>query len=343
MKKRLFMGMLSAVLCFSLCACGGDQVPAAPDAEQTPVQQEQQMVTEQTPPAQEQQVETTPPATERGEVDYPFLDEDGHYHYGIYLDGEKIPLWNDALLPTENNEYNEILYPLSEILDHFGVAYYWDKSNDDFSTVINGVKISHAYDDEDYFWISWADGGYSNSMIPGNINGVYYVSNYIFEMTIDAELTKIAKGEEMDFDRIDITTEGTYEWGNGSEGVAIRRWRGEEYIPDGEDSADSDGGVVYRGKWYIEEDSDSGSSGNSGGGSSGNSGSDVGQRVCGNCAGTGRVSCNACGGSGRAWNTQMVYDPISKMMKSQTVQTTCWACGGMRGSPCGNCGGDGKW
>ena len=55
------------------------------------------------------------------------------------------------------------------------------------------------------------------------------------------------------------------------------------------------------------------------------------------------LSLIACGGSGRAWNTQMGYDPISKMMKNQTVQTTCWACGGMRGSPCGNCGGDGKW
>lgn len=285
--------------------------------EETPTGEPAQSEASAAPEAPEKAAPQTP-------VTYPYLDEAGYYHYQIYLNGELLPLEHDALLRVDNNAHNEIVYPLSEMLDYFGVAYLWDEATDDFSTSINGIKVSRDSNDEDFMWFSNHTDGYGNGMIPGSINGAFYTPNYVFEHTIGATLTKISKGDEMSCDHIDITTSKSYSWGVGATTVAVRRWDGDQYVLDGEDGAGSDGGIST-----LDGNESSGGEQSKG-------------QTCPTCGGNGRSICSACGGSGMAWNNQMVYDPISGTMKSQTVQTTCWSCGGARGKTCTTCGGDGR-
>ena len=270
--------------------------------------------------AQEDDVQAGDGTESIAQTAYPYLDDEGYYHYQICLDGKILPLEHDALLRTKDNKHNELLYPFSEILDYFGVAYYWDRETDDFSTVINGVRVSRDCGDDDFMWFSNQTDGYGNGMIPGAIDGVFYAPNYSLEHTIGAKLTKIAKGDEMKISSIDVKTSKAYSWGAGSDTAAVMRWDGKRYTGSAGDDANA---AV--------------SSGSGGSGSGGK-----GSATCPACGGTGRITCSACGGSGMAWNNQMVWDPITGTMKTQTVRTTCWSCGGTRSRVCGTCGGDGR-
>lgn len=248
--------------------------------------------------------------------DYPFLDDSGFWHYQIRLNGEVLPLKNDALIATESNKHNEIVYPLSEILDYFGVAYFWDKLTDDFTTVIDGISVSRDCKDENFMWFSNQPDGYGNSVKPRSINGVFYAPNFVFEHTIGARLTKISKGAEESIDCIDITTEGGFVWGGGSSTIDVMRWNGKKYV---------------------------GSKGNSSvvvnpGGSTG------GDQACLSCHGAGIKTCSACGGSGGSYAPgAMGYDPATGTMKQGPMTfKRCTSCNGGGQQTCPSCGGSGK-
>lgn len=233
MTSRKLARLAALILCLCLCACAGNQAqPArthgerAERTENTPLPTQKQAETATAAPA------TPEPAGTPKPVDYPYLDEYGYYHYQIRLDGVLLPLAHDALLPASGNSYNEILYPFSEILDYFGVAYFWNQETDDFSTVVNGVQVSRDCKDEDFMWFTTQPYGYGNGMTPGNIDGVFYAPNYAFEHTIGAVLTKISKGAERDRAYIDITTAAAYLWGAGSADPFIMRWDGTQYVLD---------------------------------------------------------------------------------------------------------------
>lgn len=155
---------------------------------------------------------------------YPFLDEDGYWHYRAVLDGVQLPLVHDVLVRVDDNPYNEPLFPFSELLDYYGVAYYWNRENDDFSTVINGVELSHDCGDTKYFWFTTEQWGYHVTIPPQNIDGVYFTPYFVFDYTLGATVTKVKKGQEANVAAFDITTDGTYAWGAGSTEVPIMRW-----------------------------------------------------------------------------------------------------------------------
>ena len=164
------------------------------------------------------------------EKSYPFL-EDGYWHYGIRLDGEVLPLAHDAVIPVEDNKDNEILYPVSDVLDYFGVQYYFDpeRTGTEFSTIVNGVTASRDPEDGTYMWFSNQQDGYGNCLAPRVIDGVFYAPNYFFEHTIGAVLTKIARGKEESMEYVNIVTGAAYEWGPGARGEAVMRWKDKNY------------------------------------------------------------------------------------------------------------------
>lgn len=256
---------------------------------------------------------------------YPFLGEDGYWHYQIRLDGALLPLEHDALIAVEDNRQNEVVYPLSEILDYFGVAYYWDKTTDDFTTIINGVSVSRDCGDGRFMWFSNQTDGYRNSVTPRAIDGVFYAPNYVFEHTLGAVLTKVSKGNEESVSWIDITTDGSYVWGSGSDTIEVVRWDGEAYVGAAEASVGTSGGT----------------SGGSGGASGGASGSE--KRTCASCGGARFRTCSSCGGTGGNYVPgPMTLDPLTGTMKQgpMTFQR-CVVCNGGGQQTCPSCGGSG--
>ena len=159
-------------------------------------------------------------------LEYPFLS-DGYWHYGIRLDGEILPLPHDALIPVEDNKDNEILYPVTDILDYFGVAYFWnpEQFGTEFSTIVNGISVSRDPEDDKFMWFTNQQAGYGNTLIPREIDGVFYAPNYFFEHTISAVLTKLPKGKEEQMQYVNIVTGAAYEWGEGARGEAVMRWK----------------------------------------------------------------------------------------------------------------------
>lgn len=154
---------------------------------------------------------------------YPYLDDDGYWHYKMMLNGNFIPIRADALLATKDNEETEVLYPVSAILDCYGVSYYWNKGTGEFSTKVNGVETSRDPEDGTYMWFSSYVTGRGSSIMPMEINGVWYAPAYFFEETIGATLDKVTKGKEKNQKYITITT-GDFKWGKGSKTVKIRHW-----------------------------------------------------------------------------------------------------------------------
>ncbi|MDO4543561.1 MAG: hypothetical protein Q4C01_03320 [Clostridia bacterium] len=319
--KRLFVILLAIATVFSLAACGEKAAPLS--EEQTPAEQAiTAEATRQAEPAASAEptiaIETASPEPSVvietiSPISYPFLDEEGYWHYRIRLNGELLELENDALLATVDNEHNEILYPLSEILDYFNVSYYWDKTADDFTTVINGVKVSRDCNDGRFMWFSNQTDGYGNSITPRSINGVFYVPNYVFEHTIGATLTKLGNGQEDSVGFVDITTNNPFAWGSGSSSIAVVRRDGSKYV-GGEDDAynigDSNGGSV----------------------------------ICPSCNGSGIRTCSFCGGSGGTYVPgAMVYDPVSGTMQQGPMTfNRCTVCNGGGQQICSACGGSGR-
>lgn len=217
---------LSLTLCLLLlfAACGQ---AASPDRSESVATEAPVPAVEASVPAEETPASVPSPEPAATARAYPYLDENGYYHYQIRLNGQLLPLEHDALLQTNGNQYNEIVYPLSEILDYFRVAYYLDAASGEFSSIVNNVSFSHQADlDAMYFdnlgyW-------YGNAVLPEMIDGVFYAPNYALEHTIGAVLTKIAKGEEETLACIDITTgSDVILWGAGSSVPNIVRYTGD--------------------------------------------------------------------------------------------------------------------
>lgn len=243
---------------------------------------------------------------------YPYQDKDGNWHYKMKLNGSIIPVEADAILCPKDNEYNEILYPVSAILDYYGVSYYWNKKTGEFSTVVNGIEASRDPEDGNYMWFTNQTAGYGNCIIPKQINGVWYAPNYFFEHTIGATLDKISAGNEKNQQYIAITT-GDFKWGKGSKKVEIRHWNEskQEYY--------TDSGVKYP---ISDGDSDSGS-GSGSGSDSGSSGSESSDYY------SNTITCPGCAGLGGKWEQMLLsYNPVTGLPNYSTFWKACSTCGG---------------
>lgn len=98
MKQRCFL-LVILLLLAALLACGKT---AAPDRSETAAIQTSAPAAEAAAPvpATPSMTDAGTPSPEPTPVAYPYLDENGYYHYPIRLNGELLPLAHDALLQT---------------------------------------------------------------------------------------------------------------------------------------------------------------------------------------------------------------------------------------------------